>query len=252
MSSGLVKFESRCPRGYHKDEKSGRCVDANGNVYTPTTTTERPAQRFRTGMSSNPRLGGVGNTKDVEGSKGKGEDFEEKPKFQIPEEDKKKIQQNIRTMRSFIANLTSRSTMWKKLLVPVTTSMIAYDMGMKQANKYREKANTKQQKKSAEMYAKTMNEILETIPDIDLDDISPDTAKKIVARMKDEQQSRLDELRELAKKKGKKSMEYAQYRAYADFIKSCNDKQDKIESRLLAQRRMEQLKEQRSRFSDTA
>ena len=112
------------------------------------------------------------------------------------------------------------------------------------------KAKTEQQKKIAETYSKTMDGILEQVPDINLDAVSPEKAKKVIEETERKFASKMEKLREQAKAKGKGSVEYAQFRAYADFMKMCQTKRAMIEIRL--KRQGGTLEDARARFKGSA
>ena len=115
-----------------------------------------------------------------------------------------------------------------------------------------QRAKNKQQKAIAEEYSKTMDSILDDIPEFDFGDLDPDYAMKVLDTFDNKYRNLMEEKKAQAKEKGKKSPEYAQYRAYADYIKMCEDIREKVKARVEgkadAKDKIRQLEEQRSQF----
>lgn len=253
-------IQKKCPDGYHIDEKRGACVNnETGEVYTrPTTVNPDTATRTRrTQMPTTPSRRGVGTSHNVEGYKGRGEDIEfedeQKPKskYEIPEEQAKAIKQNMKKVKAYLQRL-ARDKKFAPILLPFTTYYIAYDFCVQKSAEYQAKAKTEQQKTLAEEYSKTMDEILKSVPEVDFDNLDPEDAVKLAHKYDAESRQKMEKYKQLAQKKGKKSIEYARYRAYADYVKMCEDVQEKLKVRIemkqRAKRKMEQLQGQRSNF----
>lgn len=248
---GIRKDAPRCPKGYNRDDKTGQCLDKDGNPYSRMTTdagTSRPV-RHKTDEDGN-------TLHNVERFKGRGEDIEfeekekKKSKYDIPEEQAKAIKQNMKKVRAYLQRL-ARDKKFAPILLPLTTYYIAYDFCVQKSAEYNAKAKTEEQKKIAETYSKTMDGILEQVPEINLDSVSPEKAKKVIEETEQKFASKMNQLREQAKKKGKGSVEYAQFRAYADFMKMCQTKRAMVEIRLKRQGGTT-LEEARNRFKGNA
>ena len=244
-------IKKKCPDGYHIDVERRACVNnETGEIYTPSTTaTEKPKVRMRGQATSYKRP--VGNSHDVGAYAGRGEDLDNGKKIKIPEKQAQRIKQNRAKIRQYLQTLASRSKL-RPLLVPLTAYYISYDFCAKKTAQYMQRAKNKQQKAMAEEYSKTMESILDDVPEFDYGNLDPDYAMKVLDTFDNKYRKLMEERKEQAKKKGKKSPEYAQYRAYADYIKMCEDIREKLEARIKgkaeAKSKIEQLQSQRSQF----
>lgn len=166
-----------------------------------------------------------------------GEEYEDEKDPIIPKESSEKIKQNATVIKAYLKQLTKNKALLP-LLVPLAGALYGYEKTMKQVKAYKEKAKSKKEKEMADAYAKTVEEIVDSVPDakdVDLDSMTEDDIKafeKNMYAMKSKHKKRIDELKEIIKKKGKTCPEYAMYRAYKDYFDNCDGWIDKAEAKL--------------------
>lgn len=239
----IRKYETRCPNGYHKDPKTGQCLDGEGNPYIPTQTFKDPQAvgRFK------------GTGEDIEF-----EEEEKKPMFGFTEEQEKKIKQNTKKIKGFIAQMMRDSKFTRKfapVLLPYCTFLISYDYCTRKSAEIRERAKNELEQEQAEAYQNALDEILKTVPDVDTDMLETGDAVQVVKEVQNGIRTKLNDLKKSAIENGRDSVEYAQYRAYSDYMKMCESKGKILETKLKLQQKKEQesktrtsVDEQREKF----
>lgn len=208
-----------CPPGQHQH------MGAKGKMLAchPTSTkhtNERTRQYHEMALTSKR-------------SEGMTEDFgiEDEDKTLIPPETKERIQANNKKIKQALKQLTRGK--FKALFVPLTAILWTYDGMSSKIADYKQKAKSKHDKQMADVYEKTVNEIIEEMPDIDVDSWGEDTVKALTQGYRE----KVDSLKEQIKAKGTKDCpEYAQYRAYRDYLLMADEKQEKIHRRVMSER----------------
>ena len=136
----------------------------------------------------------------------------------IPKEQSERIKANLVVIRRNLTKLMNNPRL-KNLLIPLSAGLIAYDGLVQSATKYKAKAKSKQEKAMADTYAKTVEEIMDGMPDMD-----KDLGADAFVKLKTDCKEKVDALVAVIKEKGKNCPEYAQYRAYKDFMSLCDEK----------------------------
>lgn len=171
-----------------------------------------------------------------------------KPLLDIPPEQREKIKQNKAKIKRYIKTLqSSQSKVWRNLLGPTVCLMWAYEGMYTKANELSQKAKSNSQKKLVDAYRSSIADIVESLPDPDVskfpkmdrekqyteDDLKQlreqqkQVARELIEEIQSQQQAISEKYLDLQKKaqeKGKQSIEYAQYRAYKDYMTMCNTK----------------------------
>ena len=195
-------------------------------------------------------------------SEGKGQDIETKEPL-IPEESKRKIKENNAKIQDYLKRL-SRSKVWGPLLVPVTCGLWACNGALKNAQKLKQRAKTQKQKKLADVYSKTVGEIIDSVQDVDFSKLPkrPQRPEKPTKESMDKYKAELEEwkktkltpamksllqqqedyktamekkmndAKEKALTEGKNSESYAMYRAYADYLNLVKEKTDMLTAKI--------------------
>ena len=164
---------------------------------------------------------------------GKDEDLgiEEHQKSQIPPEKLERIKANGKKIKQALKQLTRGK--YKALFVPLTAILWTYDGMSAKVEDYKKRAKSKHEREMAEVYDKTVEEIVSQMPDIDVDTWGEDTVKALTQGYRE----KVDSLKQKIKEKGTRDCpEYAQYRAYRDYLLMADEKQEKIHRRVMSER----------------
>lgn len=239
-----------CPRGYHQHYGSTEGADGTPKMLQCHPISEKHANE-KTLMYHQMAL-----------NEGKGQDIETKEPF-VPDKYKAKIKQNNAKIKDYIRRL-SRNKVWGPLLVPVICGLWAYEGAVKNAQKINERAKTNEQKRLANVYAQTVDEIVKSVKDVDFSKLpkkperpekptkeSMDKYKEELKEWKDTQlipamksllkeqedyksatEKKMNDAKEKALAEGKSSDSYAVYRAYADYLNLVKEKTDMLTAKI--------------------
>lgn len=147
-----------------------------------------------------------------------GGDEEYEAKDYITREQKERIKQNTVLIRRNLSKLLNNPRL-KTLLVPISAGLMAYDGLTSTATKYKQKAKTEREKEMADIYSQTVEVIMDGMPDMGKAMKADDFVK-----LKAKYLGKVKELVKVIKENGKDCPEYAQYRAYKDFMALCDTK----------------------------
>ena len=164
---------------------------------------------------------------------GKEEDLgvEEHAESKIPPEKMERIKANNKKIRQALNQLTRGK--FKSLFVPLIAVLWTYDGMSNKIADYKKRAKSNHEKKMAETYEKTVDEILKEMPEIDVDSWGEDTVKQLTEGYR----QKVESLKVKIKEKGTRDCpEYAQYRAYRDYLLMADEKQAKIAQRVMRER----------------
>lgn len=144
---------------------------------------------------------------------------------------KAKIESDKKKIRAFLEKITRKGSTFRPLLVPLMGFLISYDKMSPMVAQLKEKARNNKEKEMAETYEKTVDEIVNIMPDKNVNDWTEEDLVEMEEKIVD----RMTKLAEAVKKKGTKLCpEYAQYRAYWDYVGVCEERQNAINQRLNA------------------
>lgn len=164
---------------------------------------------------------------------GKDEDLgvEEHTKSKIPPEKMERIKANNKKIRQALNQLTRGK--FKSLFVPLIAILWTYDGMSNKIADYKKKAKSDNDRKMAEVYEKTVDKIVQEMPDIDVDSWGEDTVKALTEGYRE----KVESLKAKIKEKGTRNCpEYAEYRAYRDYLLLADEKQAKIVQRVMRER----------------
>ena len=239
-----------CPKGYHQHYGSTEGADGAPKMLQCHPISEKHANE-KTLMYHQMAL-----------NEGKGQDIETKEPF-IPEESKRKIKMNNAKIKDYLERL-KKNKVWGPLLVPVMCGLWACNGSLKNAQKLKQRAKTKNQKKLADVYSKTVGEIVNSVQDVDFSKLpekpkppkeptkeSMDKYKKELEEWKNTQlipamksllqeqedyktamEKKMNDAKEKALTEGKSSDSYAVYRAYADYLNLVKEKTDMLTAKI--------------------
>lgn len=157
--------------------------------------------------------------------------IEQEQKISIPPEKLARIKENNKKIKQALKQLTRGR--FKALFVPLTAILWTYDGMSSKIADYKARAKTQRDRQMADVYSKTVDEIVQQVPDIDIDTWGEDTVKALTQGYRD----KVESLKEKIKEKGTRDCpEYAQYRAYRDYLMLADEKQAKIHRRVLSER----------------
>ena len=198
-----------------KKKRPKKDTTSTSNTDTETTSTESTSTEETT-------------TSDFKGDEDYDNDYgKEDPKIRETKR-KAKIKSNKEIIMSFLKDISGSKSSLRPLLVPLSGFLLAYDKMSPKITSLYEKAKTDRQKKLVAEYDKTVEEIVDTMPKKDVDDWTEEDIDEMTGKFA----KRMSDLAVIIKKKGKNCPEYAQYRAYNDYLKMCEERQTALANRL--------------------
>ena len=211
--------------GFNQPSSSPSKTESSNDKKKPK---KNPFEKPVDAQTSSTESNGTDSGSDFKGDEDYDENYgKEDPKIKETKR-KAKIKSNNEIIRAFIKTMTTKGTRMRPLLMPLCAFLSAYDMMSPKITAMAQKAKTAEQKKLVAEYDKTIEEIVDTMPKKDVDEWVESDIDEMTGKFAE----RMGKLAEIIKKKGKNCPEYAQYRAYHDYLAMCEERQQAFANRL--------------------